>query len=857
MANPMNPNNLSTLAPNISNSANVSASNNSPQSPTPNANSAGPAVIGGGRFDFDDGGTYCGGWHDGKAHGHGICTGPKGQGEYSGSWHYGFEISGVYKWPSGATYEGNWQNGKRHGLGVEYRGKWVYKGEWTQGFKGRYGIRASLLSTARYEGTWANGLQDGYGSETYADGGTYQGQWLRGMRHGYGIRTSAPYGNLHTSSKLDKDGNPQSKSSSLQSLDTEGEEHNEHRDTSRGGFVLVARVSASHLQQQTNRSKRRNSFSEKTTSNTSLTGGLLKGLRLRKQRSTGDLDLRNSRNQKSMTPSLRSSREGSETRSTTSTGKEMNASQGELGSNASFLSQDGDITDQNTVETYHGEWKNDKRAGFGVCERSDGLRYEGEWFNNKKYGYGVTTFPDGTREEGKYKNNMLITNIRKKHLFMIRSQKLKERIESAVAEAHRAQQIALQKCDIATSRTATARSKSEQADYAASSAQNDSQMALIIAKQYGGGDFGSPGQGSIAPLRRRLSDFSHVRRIRDEQQQNPGLFDSNQQPNTRLFLDPNEPFGGRRGSFRRQQQMLNQDGFFNNQSVYPFNTTSPTSQGGATPHLHPQNRNLFGQSPHFGGGGPNTPNTPKDEKFSQAFTDRFDHYVRGETPDRFSSSQRIYLPGSQNPRTTPSSFNLSSMDGGGSYSPTPSPSPSFNRPTTPMYSPSPTSMMMMMDNNNLASNRPPLPAQPTSQFQSIPPLKSKQTNVDANIENESGGGKHLRTASLYRPGTKQNPPSSNPSSSIGAFQRKPSLQPNVSKQLNKPLMTREEASILSHRQREHRRIEQEYQQRLSHNPLLYLWSPTVINWLNRQKLVILVFIINVSIAYLFIRMIVS
>ena len=136
-----------------------------------------PTVINGGRFDFDDGGTYCGGWHDGKAHGHGICTGPKGQGEYSGSWHYGFEVSGVYKWPSGATYEGQWQNGKRHGIGVEYRGKWVYKGEWTQGYKGRYGVRASLLSTARYEGTWANGLQDGYGSETYADGGTYQGQY--------------------------------------------------------------------------------------------------------------------------------------------------------------------------------------------------------------------------------------------------------------------------------------------------------------------------------------------------------------------------------------------------------------------------------------------------------------------------------------------------------------------------------------------------------------------------------------------------------------------------------------------------------------------------------------------------------
>jgi hypothetical protein len=59
--------------------------------------------INGGRFDFDDGGTYCGGWEEGKAHGHGVCTGPKGQGEYSGSWHFGFEVSGVYTWPRYAS----------------------------------------------------------------------------------------------------------------------------------------------------------------------------------------------------------------------------------------------------------------------------------------------------------------------------------------------------------------------------------------------------------------------------------------------------------------------------------------------------------------------------------------------------------------------------------------------------------------------------------------------------------------------------------------------------------------------------------------------------------------------------------
>lgn len=125
----------------------------------------------GGRFEFDDGGAYCGGWEGGKAHGHGICTGPKGQGEFSGSWNYGFEVVGVYTWPSGNTYEGYWSQGKRHGLGVETKGHWIYKGEWTHGFKGRYGVRISVGSGAKYEGTWNNGLQDGYGTETYADGG--------------------------------------------------------------------------------------------------------------------------------------------------------------------------------------------------------------------------------------------------------------------------------------------------------------------------------------------------------------------------------------------------------------------------------------------------------------------------------------------------------------------------------------------------------------------------------------------------------------------------------------------------------------------------------------------------------------
>lgn len=50
----------------------------------------------------------------------------------------------------------------------------------------------------------------------------------------------------------------------------------------------------------------------------------------------------------------------------------------------------------NVTESYKGEWKNDKRSGYGICERTDGLKYAGEWLNNKKHGYGITYFKDGT-----------------------------------------------------------------------------------------------------------------------------------------------------------------------------------------------------------------------------------------------------------------------------------------------------------------------------------------------------------------------------------------------------------------------------------------------------------------------------
>ena len=58
----------------------------------------------GGKFAFADGGAYCGGWLDGKAHGHGVCTGPRGQGEFAGEWTHGYETTGMYSWPNGSSF---------------------------------------------------------------------------------------------------------------------------------------------------------------------------------------------------------------------------------------------------------------------------------------------------------------------------------------------------------------------------------------------------------------------------------------------------------------------------------------------------------------------------------------------------------------------------------------------------------------------------------------------------------------------------------------------------------------------------------------------------------------------------------
>ncbi|XP_067136922.1 junctophilin-1-like [Centruroides vittatus] len=716
-----------------------------------------PKTTSGGRFDFDDGGTYCGGWEDGKAHGHGVCTGPKGQGEYCGSWHYGFEVSGVYTWPTNSTYEGQWQNGKRHGLGVETRGRWIYRGEWTQGLKGRYGGRQSVTSGAKYEGTWANGLQDGYGSETYADGGTYQGQWMRGMRHGYGVRSSAPFG-------LASHYHPKTVRESFTSLEDELDSSPDRKnipEEGRGGFVLKARSDEP--------TQRRRHASE------NVKRSIFQGLRKKKSDSSKQDAVGPHRSTNSMSSASSESGKSGYTHTSMMTD-----------SNTSFVSQD-DITDANVIETYMGDWKNDKRSGFGIAERSDGLKYEGEWYNNKKYGYGVTTLKDGKREEGKYKNNVLVTSGKKKHLFLLRSARFRERVQSAVNAAIQSSQIALQKADIAISRTATARGKAEQADIAAIHAKEDAEIARLVAKQFAP-DFNQPG---AEHLKHRLGS----------------KLDS--QLNL-LRLPPRDNFPSQHRS----------------RSLY-LQATTVSKENLASPSDFDQPSNE--QDEHRG------------YTIHHTTRDHFDHYQ--SVPLKKKAAPKSL----QTPRTETEVSTLA--DTLKQY---------YGADCTPD-----SGVSESMDNDEAPPVRPPRRSTLPSVLYppECPPVNIGVSDSEAgsNTPEDEGASKKRafqegpqRTSScLFR----RHAPLQQNSIHMNEHGRRKKSLPDIGVlAVKSPGMSREEVAALSSLRRAELIRQEEEAERLRSNPLLYLLSPDVRDWLSRQQLVMLVLFINISLAIMFFKL---
>ncbi|KAH8868176.1 Junctophilin-1 [Schistosoma japonicum] len=472
----------------------------------------------GGRFDFDDGGSYVGEWCEGRAHGLGIATGPENQGEYSGEWNMGFESRGVYIWPSGNIYSGTWLKGKRHGEGVQIKGRWVYRGSFTTGFCGRYGIKESLTSCAKYEGSWHLNQFDGFGVETNSDGSVYAGAWSKGMRQGLGVRRSAPYALAAEFSRTVRAS--QSQNSLPSGTDSErgwrgtnssgggsgGDVRNSvergRPDERRSGFVL--RSTSCPLPSPLSNNSRSSSSGYRSATPTTGKKSIFKRSifkKLRKQKSTGDLSMVGGRAVGTFSTGGgsgglfhgRGRRPGGSLRSNISTSSQITTNSfgrndvKAVGNGGQGLHEFMEETlGPNVTETYSGQWNEDRRSGYGVAERSDGLRYAGEWFNNKKDGYGVTYRTDGTKEEGRYKENILIQALnRKSKLFMLRHTKLRDAIEEAVKNAEDAAKKAQESSyESAYQRAQTARTVAGTADLRAREARKLSEEARAIAREF-------------------------------------------------------------------------------------------------------------------------------------------------------------------------------------------------------------------------------------------------------------------------------------------------------------------------------------------------------------------------------------
>uniref|UniRef100_A0A1A9UCN7 Junctophilin n=1 Tax=Glossina austeni TaxID=7395 RepID=A0A1A9UCN7_GLOAU len=811
--------------------------------------------VSGGRFDFEDGGTYCGGWDEGKAHGHGVCTGPKHQGAYAGAWNYGFEVSGSYIWPSGSHYEGQWQNGRRHGLGVEQIGRQIYRGEWSKdGHKGRYGVRESTVSTARYEGTWNLGYQDGYGCETYADGGKYQGQWQEGKRHGYGMRTSAPFGLASHHRRKDI----HASLSSLRSNENAANaaKNNARTEEVRGGFVLTARSDKAPA--------RRNSLSEKSKK------GFLSGLKMRKQRSTSDLEKRGTL----ASGSIRSTMSTASWLSTGSEQSNLTAKSAHTESNASFTMEDEQL-DPTVVETYMGEWKKDKRCGFGVAERTDGLKYEGEWYNNKKHGYGITTFRDGSFEEGKYKNNILITSQKKKHLFIARSRKFRERITASVASAQRALKMAMQRSDIAISRTATASAKAQSADIAAEQARIDCEIAVQMAREFAP-DFKPTVLERFEKLRYRErykappvgpSQFSPGGTAADSVASNtagPQRSNAFQQNRQATQAQQNAEFPVPSSMYSQQLPVTPQTDLSALVSPAQSSAIATINQMYQQQYQQQLQQNNPQMNPAYQYQLQQPPGLAKtNANYIPSNLSSSDRYARAASrlSGGFGSRQASIDRGTANESGTPEQRPRTGSVFRGT---TPAPS-GGNTPTQGNGSvPTGTGRMSRAPTPSLnAANSTTTESLYSKQNQPFEDVLLRQRTLGQDIIPSPSQPK--RTESLYLP-PKPVIPLSSATAAAAATKKLKSVPINVTLQRKKSLpdfqelprateaMSREEVSALGSARREAVRRQIEMNERLKGNPLLYLVSPQVKDWFSRQQLMLLVLFVNIVLGILFFKL---
>lgn len=146
-----------------------------------------------GKFYFDNGDVYIGGFLGGKFHGRGKLICKNGEVRYDGEYEVGLPHGiGTYYYDKNdklKSYQGTFYRGERQGRGVLiWTNGVVAEGEFVQDSLNGIGVM-DWPSGDRYEGAFVNGFREGQGKHTYPDGRLYEGEWKAGKRHGKGTLT--------------------------------------------------------------------------------------------------------------------------------------------------------------------------------------------------------------------------------------------------------------------------------------------------------------------------------------------------------------------------------------------------------------------------------------------------------------------------------------------------------------------------------------------------------------------------------------------------------------------------------------------------------------------------------------------
>lgn len=148
-----------------------------------------------GKFYFDNGDVYIGGFLGGKFHGKGKLISKNGEIRYEGDYEVGFLHGiGTYYYENDnkngyESYQGSFFRGKRQGYGVlVWKNGVSVEGDFVQDLLNGNGVM-TWPDGARYEGAYVNGQREGNGKYTYPDGSCYEGEWKAGNRSGKGTFT--------------------------------------------------------------------------------------------------------------------------------------------------------------------------------------------------------------------------------------------------------------------------------------------------------------------------------------------------------------------------------------------------------------------------------------------------------------------------------------------------------------------------------------------------------------------------------------------------------------------------------------------------------------------------------------------